>query len=121
MDAGIYYEANRTPHFVAERAKFDVGIAVQPQLITQRFRIKRPTFDISRVSAITAKLRQVSEFIGDTKLEDVPRNSFVQNQRREVVERARLRLVGVYVKVSWTRAVGCGGLSVGRGHLWRHR
>ena len=105
VDTSVNHKAHGAQHFVRQCTEALIGILKQPHLITQGFRIKRPAFDIGRVSAETHESRQLLIFLRDADLEMMPRRAFMQIQCGHARRGAAWKVIGVEVKCPRARTV----------------
>src|SRR5258705_11925185 len=90
VDAGVDYQTNRAEHLVVETSVVLVRILIEPDLLTQPFRIERPAFLEGRVARLLAERRQIRKLLRNRDLPVMARNSLVIRSRL-VVDRQLVR------------------------------
>ena len=78
MQTGIDDKAVGAPDLGCKASKILVWIGVDTDIMTQRFGVETPAFDISGLATEATEGRQTSQFLLQRNLEVMPRNRFVQ-------------------------------------------
>ena len=72
MDAGIDHQAHRAPDIAFQPAIIAVGILVEPNILAQLLGVEPPSFGVSSVVGVFAKLGNAGELLRDGYLQMVP-------------------------------------------------
>src|SRR5437773_104213 len=78
MNTGIHDKPAGAKHLRGQVAELRIGIAIEPQLFAEAFRIERPALAVGGQEKLSAKCRQIAEFQRTGALQMVSGNAFVQ-------------------------------------------
>ena len=112
MHPGVDHEPHGAPHFVRELAELVVRIGIQPHLLAKALAVEPPALGEGRELVVTAEHRQLAELLRERDLQVMTGHGLVDRQHRDLVDRAFLRLVQVYVVIASASPVDRGRLVV---------
>src|SRR6187402_666986 len=120
VDAGIDYEADRTPDISLESSIVIVRILVEADFLAQPLAVEAPTFCVGSVVALLAELWDTSEFLRDGDLQMMSGQTLVVRDDLRVLETTAGEVVRVNVDAAGALSIRRAGLVVGCGLLLLH-
>ena len=100
VNASVYNESRRPPHFVEESAEVIVRIFIEPHLNSKSLAVERPTFDERSGIKVLPKLAHAFEFIRKRNLKVMPRHRFMQRERHDLIRRTHVESIRVGIEPS---------------------
>src|SRR5215212_1212926 len=118
MHSGVDDEPACTPHFVGQLSEPGIVVGIEVDVAAETLRIKSPTLNVGRVTAVAAEVRKILQFLSSCDLQVMPWNRFVKSQRFHVVAGTGLGLVGVEGGIAGSGAMWRTGEVICRGVGW---
>ncbi len=115
MHAGVDDEAAGPPDFVDVASEEGVGIGVEAEFFAEAFSVEAPAFDVGGVAGVASEFGEAFEFHGESDLEVVAGDAFVEGKGFHFVLGACFGFVEVDGVGTGACAIGGGSHVVGGG------
>ena len=95
VEARVGHQPAGPPHLVGQPAKQFIGVAIEPHLLAEPFRVKAPALAIGVEIDRLAKVRDAGLFLGQRGLDVMAWRALVQHQGWQLIEAALVERRGV--------------------------
>ena len=118
VHAGIHYQSQCTPHFIAQAAEITVGIIIHSHFQAKPFGVERPSLTVCRKSRYSSEFGQILQFLLQGSLQMMTRNGLVQRKCHHFIKRTAQQIVRIDRIKTGTGTIGGTAAVIGRGGAW---